>query len=246
MKRFQISALIKALAKHLRSSVDGAVELAGNWHLDIAALRVLLDATALPQLSRRFGANGGAVLDRIWKRARERWPTLPRQTTMGGSIMVRLAAVTAAAYETFMADGATPEEATRTVYDIAWAIYRKMGSAAWAVSGVAAKDNAGRMRVATVAFRTFPFSAPSYEWRDVPGPKGVVGFDCLRCPVAEYFKTQQLSELCVRTWCALDFPLAETLWHSKLERSGSIAGGKSHCDFRWTPEGRTLPINPAP
>lgn len=144
------------------------------------------------------------------------------------------AAVTAAAYETFVARGATPEEATRTVYDIACAVYRKMGSAAWAVSGVAAKNDAQRMRVATVAFRTFPFSAPSYEWKDVASPAGVVGFDCRKCPVADYFKTQQLSELCVQTWCALDFPLAENLWHSKLERSGSIAGGQTHCDFRWS------------
>ncbi len=72
--------------------------------------------------------------------------------------------------------------------------------------------------------------------KDVASTAGVVGFDCLKCPVAEYFKTQELSELCVRTWCALDFPLATDVWHAKLERSGSIAGGQSHCDFRWRAE----------
>ncbi len=81
---------------------------------------------------------------------------------------------------------------------------------------------------------TFPFSAPLYEWKDVPSAPGVVGFDCLKCSVARYFKTHQLSELCVRTWCALNFPLAEKVWHAKLDRSGSIAGGQSHCDFRWS------------
>jgi ubiquinone biosynthesis protein len=234
---------MEVLAKRLKSSVDSAVNLVENWRLDVTVLRALLDSTARPQLSRQFGADGAAVLDRIWKRSHEQWPTLPRQSTFGGAIMVRLAAVTAAAYETFIADGATPEDATRTVYDIAWAIYRKMGRAAWTVSGFAAKDDADRMRVATVAFRTFPFSSPSYEWKDVASPAGVVGFDCRKCPVADYFKTQQLSELCVQTWCSLDFPLAETLWHSKLERSGSIAGGQTHCDFRWTPELRTSPIS---
>ena len=31
----------------------------------------------------------------------------------------------------------------------------------------------------------------------------------------------------------MDYPLAE-LWHAKLERTGSIAGGADKCDFRWT------------
>ncbi len=211
-----------------------AKKLAGDHRPDIVTLRFLLDPTARPLLSRRYGAGGGAVLDRIWKRARERWATLSRQSSLGGAIMVRLAAVTAAAYETFIAEGSTAEEATRAVYDIAWAVYRKMGRAAWALSAGAGPENADRMRFATVAFRTFPFSAPSYEWKDVASPAGVVGFDCLKCPVAEYFKTQRLSELCVRTWCALDFPLAGEVWHAELKRSGSIAGGQSHCDFRWS------------
>jgi hypothetical protein len=45
----------------------------------------------------------------------------------------------------------------------------------------------------TVAFRTFPFSAPSYEWKNVASPAGVVAFDCRKCTVADYFKAQHLS-----------------------------------------------------
>jgi ubiquinone biosynthesis protein len=50
---------------------------------------------------------------------------------------------------------------------------------------------------------------------------------------AEYFETQNLPELCVRTWCALDFPLAANVWDAQLVRSGSLASGASRCDFRW-------------
>ena len=227
-------ASLKPRVEPLLSGAGGAAKkLAGDYRTHLATLRLLLDSTARPLLSQRYGAAGNAVLDRIWVRARERCATLSRQSSLGGAIMVRMAAVTAAAYETFIAEGATAEEATRAVYDIAWAVYLKMGTVAWALSAVAGRKNADRMRAATVAFRTFPFSAPSYEWKDVSSPAGVVAFDCRKCPVAEYFQTQQLSELCVRTWCALDFPLAENVWHAKLERSGSIAGGQSHCDFRW-------------
>ncbi|HEV2741407.1 MAG TPA: AarF/UbiB family protein [Candidatus Elarobacter sp.] len=224
------------VSERLWSSVGAAVmDLIRVYRPDIATFRALIDSTARPVLSLRYGVDASAVLDRIWTRAEERWAAVPPQSSLGATFTVHLAAVTAAAYETFMAEGVTSEKATLTVYDVAWAVYQKMGSAAWSLSAVAGKDDADRMRVATVAFRTFPFSAPSYEWKDVASAAGTVGFDCLRCPVAEYFKTQQLSELCVRTWCALDFPLAEKIWHAKLERSGSIAGGASRCDFRWHP-----------
>jgi len=132
-----------------------------------------------------------------------------------------------------VAHSTSAEEATQTVYDIAWAVYEQMGGAAWTATGGFSTETTERLRLATVAFRAFPFSAPSYEWRDVPSPAGVVGFDCLRCPVAEYFETQNLSELCVRTWCALDFPLAGDVWNAHLVRSGTIADGAPYCDFRW-------------
>lgn len=45
--------------------------------------------------------------------------------------------------------------------------------------------------------------------------------------------TQSLSDLCVNTWCALDFRIAENVWSATLERTGTIAAGASHCDFRW-------------
>lgn len=93
------------------------------------------------------------------------------------------------------------------------------------------KDD-NRLLKATQLFRAFPFNSPSYQWEDVQTDKNIVGFNCKKCPVAEYFKKHNLSAFCTKTWCALDFPLAE-LWHSKLERTGSIAAGANHCDFRW-------------
>ncbi len=94
------------------------------------------------------------------------------------------------------------------------------------------RDPRKRMQLATDLFRTFPFGAPGYGWRDAPAAASVVAFDCTRCPVAEYFARHDASELCVRTWCELDFPLAEK-WGGRLVRGGTIASGATHCDFRW-------------
>lgn len=152
--------------------------------------------------------------------------------TMGGSIMVHLAAMSTAFYQELTARSKSKEEATQLFYDIAWKIYIKMGKVSWRLAGIGKKNNYQRLLKATRLFRAFPFNSPSYEWQDVKTGVNVVGFDCLKCPVAEYFRKNDLSDFCAATWCTLDYPLAK-LWHSRLERTGSIAGGAKKCDFRW-------------
>lgn len=123
MRRLWGPASIKRFAKRRRAVVDGAVvTLYRDYRPDIVMLRAILNLTARPLFSRRFGANGNAVLERVWRRAGERWATLPRESGVGAAITVRLAALTAAAYETFVAEGGDREEATITVYDIAWSV----------------------------------------------------------------------------------------------------------------------------
>ena len=55
------------------------------------------------------------------------------------------------------------------------------------------------------------------------------------CRYAEFFRrigAQDLGELLV---CNLDFPMTEGLGDDiRLERSQTIMGGSSHCDFRWS------------
>ena len=79
-----------------------------------------------------------------------------------------------------------------------------------------------RLERATRLFRRFPFRAPSYDIVDVPRGDDVVAFDVRRCPVAEYFQSQGLSQVCVDAWCNLDVPLARK-WGARLERTGTLA-----------------------
>jgi len=62
-----------------------------------------------------------------------------------------------------------------------------------------------------------------------------------RSNLPAFFKDQDAADLCVQTWCALDYPLAQK-WGGHLERSGTIAMGKDHCDFRRV-IGPTVPKN---
>lgn len=94
-----------------------------------------------------------------------------------------------------------------------------------------------RLGRATQVFRGFPFRAPSYDMVDVDAAVPVVAFDVRRCPVAENFQAQGLSQVCVDAWCNLDVLLAKK-WGARLEPTGTPAQGANHCDFRWRVEGR--------
>lgn len=144
------------------------------------------------------------------------------------------AALVLALHETLIRHGIAAEDAQQLIYDIAWSVYRQMGEPPLLLGATFTRDPRKRLKLATDLFRNFPFGSPSYEWRDVPSGDGAVAFDCVKCPVAEFFAIHDASELCVQTFCRLDFPLAQT-WGGKLERTGTLATGAERCDFRWYP-----------
>jgi len=51
-------------------------------------------------------------------------------------------------------------------------------------------------------------------------------------PVADYLGGRGAADLCAGSWCNLDYALAE-MWGGTLERSGTLVGGASCCDFRF-------------
>jgi len=172
------------------------------------------------------------ILDRVWVRYLDLEPSIAQQKTLGAQFTTHAAAAIIALYETLIAMGQSKESATQLIYQVAWEVYTVMGDLPWFIGGTFTQNGFKRLKLATDAFRSFPFGSPAYLWQDVDAGESVVGFDCLRCPVAEYFASHNLSELCVQTFCNLDFPLAEQ-WGAVLERTGTIASGASHCDFRW-------------
>jgi ubiquinone biosynthesis protein len=173
------------------------------------------------------------ILSCYWQRYQKLKSEVPAMATLGGNITVHLAAMSTAFYQELLARGQSEEAATKLFYDIAWKVYVKMGRFSWWLAGLGNQNIDNRLLKTTKLFRAFPFNSPSYQWKDVQTASNVVGFDCVRCPVAEYFQSKGLSKFCTETWCSLDYPLAE-LWQAKLVRTGSIAGGADKCDFRWT------------
>ncbi|MFE8069988.1 AarF/UbiB family protein [Marinobacteraceae bacterium S3BR75-40.1] len=206
--------------------VKDQLEHGGLWKelLERHFRDVLLEASLTAQCDE--------ILEAVWERYYALEPDLPVAATFGATFTTHLALVPLAVFEVLRDHGIERQRAYDIIYDAGWRLYTHMGEPPLLVAGAYTRDPAKRLRIATDLFRFFPFGEPGYQWEDVEGPPHVVGFDCVRCPVAEFFARHNESELCVNTWCNLDFPLAEK-WGGRLERTGTIASGAERCDFRW-------------
>jgi ubiquinone biosynthesis protein len=196
-------------------------------------LRPLLAPFARKVLRSRFSREDARAIfhDAFDDYARQR-SQIPSQRAAGARLMVHFAALTAGLYRSLRARSVTDEDARRLTADVAWRVYEKMAAVPWLLARFTRTDPYRRLERATRVFRHFPFRAPSYDMVDVPGGEDVVAFDVRRCPVAEYFRAQGLSQVCVDAWCNLDLPLAKK-WGARLERTGTLAQGADRCDFRW-------------
>ena len=163
-----------------------------------------------------------------------RCPTAPPEPSAGGRLMVRLAALTVCFYRALLARGHDEAQARALTVRVTTAVYDKMATMPTVLSRMGSRSGKQRLARATSMFRRFPFSPPAYRMQDVPTDTEAVAFDVLRCPVAEYFAAEGLQQLCVESWCNLDFALARR-WGGTLERSRTLAEGADHCDFRWVP-----------
>jgi len=183
--------------------------------------------------------DAGRLLARSLQIQSQLAPRLAVEPTFGARMNVWLASLSLAFHRALVEDGVPSARATELVADTAWLVYRTWGKVPWLLARTATRNPLRRLRVCTDLFRRFPFNPPGYLMEDVEADDAVI-FAVRRCPVAEFFASQGASDLCVNTWCALDFPLAE-MWGGSLQRSGTLAGGAAACDFRWS-----LRSSPAP
>jgi L-2-amino-thiazoline-4-carboxylic acid hydrolase len=175
--------------------------------------------------------NGG------FERFERQVPDLPREPTLGSRQNVLLAALTLSFLEALEADGIERGYAIELTGDVCWRFYRQWGQGTRAATRLITRDPVRRLRLSVNAFLTFPFGRPGYKFDDVPELDGR-SLDMQRCPVADYLGSRGAVDLCAGSWCNLDYALAE-MWGGTLERSGTLVGGASCCDFRFR-----VPANP--
>lgn len=197
----------------------------------IKLLRPLLASAMRRALQVRFSHQKlKQVIQSAWRNYDHLAQNLPTEPTRGARFMVQLAALTAALYKSLRESGLTGEEARELTSQVTWLVYAKTAMLPWKLTRVLAKDRLARVKMAMDWFMRFLYAAPGYDMRYVDLDEEVVAFDVYRCPAADYFISQGLSELCVSAFCNLDYPLADQ-WGVTLERPLTLAGGATRCDF---------------
>ena len=158
-------------------------------------------------------------------------PEIPVEVTLGARQNVQLAALTVALMQALLDAGIEREYAIELVSDVCWRVYRHWGRFAYAITAVRGRDPQRRISAAAGLFLRFPFARPGYQREDLPDPTARA-FRITRCPVAELMRTHDASDLCIASWCDLDYALAQ-MWGGRLVRPTTIAAGDGRCDFRF-------------
>jgi ubiquinone biosynthesis protein len=170
------------------------------------------------------------LIARAWSRFDERVADLPEAGTVGNRMNLRLACLSLSLLETLLDTGIEREYAIELFADAAWRIYEKWAVVPRALTRLLTRDAVERLRLRLRMFLRFPFSPPGYRYQVTPLQDGLA-IDIHRCPIAEYLGAHGAADLCVGAWCDLDYALAE-MWGGRLERSTTLAGGGTRCDFR--------------
>ncbi len=157
---------------------------------------------------------------------------LPREQTIGARLMLRLAAASVALYTTLLDDGHAPQSARALVASTMMPLYDRVLAVLSPMSTALQPDPQRRLEQQIALTRRHAFNPPAWQTSDVTGREPAVCFDIHRCPLADYFEREGLSELCVDAFCEGDELIAER-FGVILERKSTLAAGASHCDFCW-------------
>lgn len=189
-----------------------------------------------PEKGRLTRVEVNRLIDQSWQDFDELVPDVSHEPTFGSRMNVRLAALSLAMLRSLTSAGIERQYAIELIGDACWKIYQYWGRVGRFIGHTLSrrdsiKDQASRVTKDGSWPMSFPFNPPGYRALYVP-TKGGLGFNVIRCPVAEYFYARGASDLAVSTRCMLDYPLAEMVG-LKLVRTQTLAAGDQQCNFRW-------------
>ena len=204
-----------------------------------AACRTLVGrnrASYKPEKGRFTQAEVALLLDQSWHDFDEIGPDVSVLPTFGSRMNVRLAALTLSMLRNLANHGIERRYAIELIGDTCWKVYRYWGHVGRFLGRLTRRHpikdrDPRRITPAGDWVMSFPFNPPGYHARYVD-TEGGLGFNVIRCPVAEYFHKNGSEDLAVNTWCMLDYPLAEMIG-LRLVRTRTLASCDPYCDFRW-------------
>jgi len=185
----------------------------------------------------------GHYIDQAWHRYQALAPGLLPEPTAGSRMNVKLAALTISLFQVLLDAGIERAYAIELVADTTWRVYQQWGRIGQFLGRLLPRalvkpmrdeaDLRRRVRKDGTVALNFPFNPPGYLATYVP-TKDAIGFDMIRCPVAQVFRAQGVADLCRASWCDLDYALGE-MQGIRLQRTTTLVEGADRCDFRLIP-----------
>ncbi|MEJ2758110.1 MAG: L-2-amino-thiazoline-4-carboxylic acid hydrolase [Anaerolineales bacterium] len=171
------------------------------------------------------------LLKSTWERYFENVEQIPQQFSVGNWLMMQLAFLSLAAHRTLEQFGFDDRTSNQMIYQLSWHITSSWTKRAQRFSRFLFTNQKTQLRYFVGLIMKVLFNPPGYQFQTGDMENGFF-LDVRRCPVAELMKTHGKSELCVDTWCSVDFGLVK-IFDGILHRTGTIAMGKEKCDFQF-------------
>ncbi len=163
---------------------------------------------------------------------------LEKQETLGSTLMVRLSLLTLTVFEQLLARDFPHDEAIQLTARMIWIVYEKITDKFWVFTRIFSRKPMKRVRkVMNFFIKFFPYQSPGYEMEIVRADDAEYAFNVHKCPAANYFRKHGRGDLCVASWCDLDYPLADK-WGVALKRDKMLAKGDMLCNFQFAPKER--------
>ena len=179
----------------------------------------------------------------IWNKTLEQQKGLALrrpQYSLGTNHLLRYMEWDCALYRAVREEGITESCAKELIEKINWAAFGPMNRTVFQISRLRSSHLLTRVKWIIDLMFLFIFTKP-FQRHTYPHTNEVA-FDVVVCPLAKYFKDQNISELTSSAACALDHQMAN-LWGLTFSRSQTIAEGYPLCDFRfYTKSVRSLTV----
>jgi ubiquinone biosynthesis protein len=171
------------------------------------------------------------MLTRSWEIYLSEAPFLPKQPRIRLWLVMNFACLTLSAHQALVGFGIENEHAIELIHKLIWDVTSGSVRTANRFTKYLVRDTMRRLDLLVDLVMKVVFCRPAYQTIKGELDRGFF-MDVHTCPVADYMISNHASDLCVNTWCGVDFGLVEIIG-GRLERSGTRAMGKEKCAFHF-------------
>lgn len=190
----------------------------------------ILSRVARKTIKREVSASAINVILEDASRTYKELPKSPVDYGLGLKLVVNTMRYNIALYRAMLEVDISDQDAKSHIESMNWTLFRLGGSPMRSLSVVRGKNAVSRISWIDTFLWKYFFTKP-YQ-RESIASDADIAFDVKKCPIQEYFRSQDSVDLCYHAACKHDYKLASK-WTAELERTTTLANGDEKCDFKF-------------